>query len=118
MTLSVRLSTLSVLLLGFLLNGCASTGKGTPAADVTNNNANAPKNSTTEAGSASATQASTGATPGAANANKVAAADKGAALNRKNEPVSNGPVFKNGAPPASYPTINKKDPWESMNRSI
>jgi phospholipid-binding lipoprotein MlaA len=37
--------------------------------------------------------------------------------NRQTEAIE-GPVFKNAAPPATYPPYSKKDPWESVNRKI
>ncbi|HET7061938.1 MAG TPA: VacJ family lipoprotein, partial [Nitrosospira sp.] len=84
------------------------------------NKTSASKNSTTDssATAAASTPEPSSVTPGATNSNKVAAVDNSSAPNRNNGSASNGPVFKNGAPPDSYPTVNKKDPWESMNRSV
>jgi phospholipid-binding lipoprotein MlaA len=116
MTLSVRLSTLSVLLLGFLLNGCASTSKSTPA-DAASKTSALKSSSMNSATAAPDTPGSSGAgTSGGSE--KVAAVD-GNSTNRKSDAATdNGPVFKNAAPPSSYPSVNKKDPWESVNRSI
>jgi phospholipid-binding lipoprotein MlaA len=59
------------------------------------------------------------ATDGSASAEKNAAAAKTASVedNRQAEAIE-GPVFKNAAPPATYPPYSKKDPWESVNRKI
>ncbi len=46
------------------------------------------------------------------SANKTASVSDGT-----QEPVE-GPVFRNAAPPATYPAYSKKDPWESVNRKI
>ncbi len=126
MTFSVRLSTLSVLLLGFFLNGCASTNKSVPADTATAGNsatkASAPANSSENSGTSSSLDSSAS---GSSNAAASAGSDKSAAMgnssasNQKNATAEpDGPVFKNGAPPKSYPAVNKKDPWESVNRSI
>ena len=67
-------------------------------------------------GSVAAEDPSVDASPSAKN---EASADKSASVsdNAKLEPVE-GPVFKNAAPPATYPAYSKKDPWESVNRKI
>ncbi|HKX52497.1 MAG TPA: VacJ family lipoprotein [Nitrosospira sp.] len=48
-----------------------------------------------------------------ASATKTASVDD----NRPAEAVE-GPVFRNAAPPATYPAYSRKDPWESVNRKI
>ena len=125
MTIPVRLSILSVLLLGFLLNGCASTGKSTAAADGTASKTSAVKNPSTDSNATKTlgTSAGSSLSTGAGAPEKLASAELAAVdsvtFNRKSDAsTNNGPVFKNAAPPSSYPTVNKKDPWESMNRSI
>ncbi|MDE2366077.1 MAG: VacJ family lipoprotein [Betaproteobacteria bacterium] len=120
MTRSVRLSSLLVLLLASFLNGCASTSKSTTASDTTNNTSAAANSSTATTGSSDTSVPS--GTQSAGN-DKTVSADNGSGTAAKNgrkkgTESSSGPVFKNGAPPASYPTVNKKDPWESVNRSI
>ncbi|SEK89911.1 phospholipid-binding lipoprotein MlaA [Nitrosovibrio tenuis] len=123
MTRSVRLSSLLILLLASFLNGCATTNKNTTASDA-NTNASPVASSSTAADSntAAGTSASNGsASSNNTNNNKNASADNSGAANnggKKGAESYNGPVFKNGAPPASYPAVNKKDPWESMNRSV
>jgi phospholipid-binding lipoprotein MlaA len=123
MTRSVRLSSLLVLLLASFLNGCASTNKNATASDATNKTSTAANSSTantspsdTGVPSSSTDSSSTDST----SSNKIVSADKSvpASNDQKGVEPYNGPVFKNGAPPASYPTVNKKDPWESMNRSV
>lgn len=118
MTRSVRLSSLLVLLLASFLNGCASTNKSATANDA-NNKTSTAANSSAANNSPSDTNAPSNSTGGATN-NNASAAQSVAANNdqKKGAETYNGPVFKNGAPPASYPTANKKDPWESMNRSV
>ncbi len=59
------------------------------------------------------------AADGSAPAEKNASSAKTASVddNRQAEAIE-GPVFKNAAPPATYPTYSKKDPWEPVNRKI
>jgi phospholipid-binding lipoprotein MlaA len=123
MTRSVRLSSLLVLLLASFLNGCASTNKSATANDANNNKMNAAANSSAANSSSNSSPSDTNApssSTGSAANNNASAAQSVAANNnqKKGAETYNGPVFKNGAPPASYPTVNKKDPWESMNRSV
>ena len=56
---------------------------------------------------------------GSAFAEENASATKTASVddNRQADTVE-GPVFRNAAPPATYPAYSKKDPWESVNRKI
>lgn len=113
MTHFVRYSTLSMVLLGFSLAGCATTSKNTTADKITDTN-----------------------TTTSANINSSASDDAGVLLNTStNASVSDivpttddlikeprepfeGPVFKNAAPPAVYPGFSKRDPWEPMNRAV
>lgn len=59
------------------------------------------------------------AADGSASAGENAPATKTASVdeNRQAEAVD-GPVFKNAAPPGTYPAYSRKDPWESVNRKI
>jgi phospholipid-binding lipoprotein MlaA len=118
MTRSVRLSSLLVLLLASFLNGCASTNKSATANDVNNKTSTAANSSAANTGPSDTNASSTNSDAG--NNKNASAANSSAASNdqKKGTETYNGPVFKNGAPPASYPTVNKKDPWESMNRSV
>ena len=119
MTRSVKLSSLLVLLLASFLNGCASTNKSATANDANNKTSTAANSSAANTGP-SDTNASSSTNSDAGNNKNASAANSSAASNdqKKGTETYNGPVFKNGAPPASYPTVNKKDPWESMNRSV
>jgi phospholipid-binding lipoprotein MlaA len=118
MTRSVKLSSLLVLLLASFLNGCASTNKSATANDANNKTSTAANSSAANTGpsdtNASSTNSDAGNNKNASGANSSAASND----QKKGTETYNGPVFKNGAPPASYPTVNKKDPWESMNRSV
>ena len=121
MTRSVRLSSLLIVLLASFLNGCATTNKNknAGASDATSTASPAADSSTALSSTAASTSASN--TSAQSNNNKNASADNSGAANndrKKTAESHNGPVFKNGAPPASYPAANKKDPWESMNRSV
>jgi phospholipid-binding lipoprotein MlaA len=132
MTRSPKHSTLLVLLLGFLLNGCATTDKNAKA-DKGAENATAASTSaqgdTTAATTAPTTVNGATASSGtnvtnSGNAEKSATANAGnntgsASDTAKKAAVApvGGPVFKNGAPTA-YPPYSKKDPWESMNRAV
>ena len=118
MTRSVRLSSLLVLLLASFLNGCASTNKSATANDANNKTSTAANSSAANTGPSDTNASSTNSDAG--NNKNASAANSSAASNdqKKGTETYNGPVFKNGAPPASYPTVNKKDPWESMNRSV
>jgi phospholipid-binding lipoprotein MlaA len=75
-----------------------------------------------DAGTAAGVPTDTSANASAsADTSTNASSDKStAANNEKSLPGSaGGPVFKNTAPPASYPKYtDKKDPWESMNRKV
>src|SRR6185437_1936247 len=117
MTRSVKLSSLLVLLLASFLNGCASTNKSATANDANNKTSTAANSSAANTGPSDTNASSTNSDAG--NNKNASAANSSAASNdqKKGTETYNGPVFKNGAPPASYPTVNKKDPWESMNRS-
>jgi len=118
MTRSVKLSSLLVLLLASFLNGCASTNKSATANDANNKTSTAANSSAANTGpsdtNASSTNSDAGNNKNASGANSSAASND----QKKGTETYNGQVFKNGAPPASYPTVNKKDPWESMNRSV
>jgi phospholipid-binding lipoprotein MlaA len=118
MTRSVRLSSLLVLLLASFLNGCASTNKSATANDANNKTSTAANSSAANTGPSDTNASSTNSD--AENNKNASAANSSAASNdqKKGTETYSGPVFKNGAPPASYPTVNKKDPWESMNRSV
>jgi len=118
MTRSVKLSSLLVLLLASFLNGCASTNKSATANDANNKTSTAANSSAANTGPSDTNASSTNSDAG--NNKNASAANSSAASNdqKKGTETYNGPVFKNGAPPASYPTVNKKDPWESMNRSV
>ncbi|HEV7930391.1 MAG TPA: VacJ family lipoprotein [Nitrosospira sp.] len=125
MTRTVKPSILLSLLLGFFLNGCATTNKSVTADTNTSATTNAPVNtgtSTSTATSANPAVVNSAApvsnTPAAAgvSANKSVKADN----NRKDaqEPFD-GPVFKNAAPAAHPATFrNKEDPWEPVNRKV
>ena len=118
MTRSVKLSSLLVLLLASFLNGCASTNKSATANDANNKTSTAANSSAANTGPSDTNASSTNSDAG--NNKNASAANSSAASNdqKKGTETYSGPVFKNGAPPASYPTVNKKDPWESMNRSV
>ncbi len=125
MTRSVRLSSLLIVLLASFLNGCATTNKNATASDETNKASPAASAGT---GAESATAGSTAATVASGTAASTSASNTGTQSNGNGDAANNdrkkgtesysGPVFKNGAPPASYPAVNKRDPWESVNRSI
>ena len=127
---SFKFPILSVLLLGFFLNGCATTKSAKDSATTsTNATANASTSATTDTTGATNTTspANTGdAANTSASANVSASADTntptnsdGTANNQKDPQASfSGPVFKNVAP-TTYPiTYSKKDPWEPMNRAV
>ncbi len=117
MTRSVRLSSLLVVLLASFLNGCATTNKNATASDASNE-----ANPTASASTGAEPNAAAGstATNSASNTGTQSSGNSGAANNdrKKGTESYSGPVFKNGAPPANYPAVNKRDPWESVNRSI
>jgi phospholipid-binding lipoprotein MlaA len=135
MTRSSRYSTLLILLLGFFLNGCATTdknakaGKNTestpaPIADSAAKADNGAKADSTAA--AGATTSSVAGASSGTNAANSGGAEKNATVNSGTTSDSakksaaapvDGPVFKNGAP-AAYPPYSKKDPWEPMNRAV
>ncbi len=114
----VRSSTISILLLGFLLNGCATTNKSATAGKSASTDTSASADTSAAATGASAdTSANTSAS---ADTSISASTDKSTAANsEKSSPESvSGPVFKNGAP-APYPKYtDKKDPWEPVNRKV
>ncbi|HVW63549.1 MAG TPA: VacJ family lipoprotein [Nitrosospira sp.] len=135
MTRSSRYSTLLILLLGFFLNGCATTDKNVKADKNTENgpaaaadsgaktDSSAKAGSDAVAGTTANSTAGTGSGTNAANndgtAKNVPASASAAPDSAKTgaqAPVS-GPVFKNAAPSA-YPPYSKKDPWEPMNRAV
>ncbi len=122
----VKPSTLSLLLLGFFLNGCATANKNTTTdtntAAGTNTSADtdaaADKSIIPVAASTTSASASTGVSASADSAPSVNI-DRTSENKRKEALESfNVPVFKNAAPPASYPAYSKKDPWEPMNRAV
>lgn len=118
MTRSARYSALSMVLLGFFLNGCATTNKNTTTDKVTDTNAT------------TSTNVNSGALDDAGvllNTSMSASPDTNALVNDNNATTDNqkkeqqefeGPVFKNAAPPATYPGFTKRDPWEPMNRAV
>lgn len=141
----LRPSALSLILLGFFLNGCATTNKNTTADTNTaantdpseNPSTSVDKSATTDTAATTATTAitattATASTDASAETSAMAststgvpadsaasASNSGATNNEKEERESfNGPVFKNAAPPATYPAYSKRDPWEPMNRSV
>jgi phospholipid-binding lipoprotein MlaA len=128
MTRSSRYSTLLILLLGFFLNGCATTDKNAKAGKSTENTPAPTADAGATAGSTTAASAAMSSTAGASSGTN--AADKGSteknasatgpaadsAKKGATAPVE-GPVFKSGAP-ADYPPYSKKDPWEPMNRAV
>lgn len=116
----VRSSTL-ILLLGFLLNGCATTNKSTTTSESASAHASAPATSApVDDTSTSATGTKSADTITSADTSKGASTDKSAAANNgKSSPESaSGPVFKNGAPTAYPKYRDKKDPWEPVNRKV
>jgi len=134
---SSRYSTLLILLLGFFLNGCATTDKNakadkgmentsTPVADSgAKADSSAKAGSAAAAGTTAGSVAGTGSGTNAANSDSatkntnVSASAAAASDNARKDsqaPVS-GPVFK-AAAPTSYPPYSKKDPWEPMNRAV
>lgn len=121
----VRSSTLSILLLGSLLTGCATTQKSATTGESASADASASAPSTPVDPGTSVTSAtkdvSTDATTSADTSTGTGAStDKSAAANiDKSSPESaSGPIFKNGAPTAYPKYTDKKDPWEPMNRKI
>lgn len=117
----VRSSTLSIVLLGFLLNGCATTNKSATAGKSASTDTSASATSASADTSAAATGASADTsanTSASADTSISASADKStAADSEKRSPESvSGPVFKNGAPYPKY--TDKKDPWEPVNRKV
>lgn len=130
----VKPSTLSLLLLGFFLNGCATTNKN-PATDTNTaaDNTSTSANTSAAADKSSRTADPAGATSASASTGTSASADsappadldssaingRAGDKNQKEESESfNGPVFKNAAPPAAYPAYSRRDPWESTNRAV
>lgn len=109
----VRSSTISILLLGFLLNGCATTNKGATADKSASTDTSASATSAPAETSAAATGVSADTSANtSASADKITTADS-----EKRSPESiSGPVFKNGAPHPKY--TDKKDPWEPVNRKV
>jgi phospholipid-binding lipoprotein MlaA len=123
MTRTVKPSILLSLLLGFFLNGCATTNKSVTADKDTSTTTNAPANTSTSTAISAAPAVVNGAaavsnTPptASASANTNVKADN----NRKDAPESfDGPVFKNAAPAADPATFrSKEDPWEPVNRKV
>jgi phospholipid-binding lipoprotein MlaA len=120
MTRTVKPSIVLSLLLGFLLNGCATANKSAPS------DANHSANKSVPASTAPSASAEADANSAAAATNTPATADAFAnasakADNRpKDSPESfEGPVFKNATPavdPAAF--RNKEDPWEPVNRKV
>jgi phospholipid-binding lipoprotein MlaA len=125
MTRTVKPSILLSLLLGFLLNGCATTNKSVTADMNTSATANASASTSTTTSVAPLGTASAAAgtnTPANTPPNTSVSANTSATTdsNRKDaqEPFD-GPVFKNAAPavdPAAF--RSKEDPWEPVNRKI
>ncbi|MDQ3184961.1 MAG: VacJ family lipoprotein [Pseudomonadota bacterium] len=121
-----KFPVLTILLLGFVLNGCATTNK---TNKIAKESAATNTNVTTNTGGDSAsgngtvdTNASANTTPSAnigASTDKNAPADSSAITNNRKDSKESfsGPVFKN-AGPTTYPTYDKKDPWEPMNRAV
>mgnify|MGYP006188774449 CR=1 FL=1 len=122
----VKPSTLSLLLLGFLLDGCATANKNTTTDANTAAATNASANTNAVADKAVIASAASTADPVASTSpsapvDSVSSADidRASDNNRKEGQESfNGPVFKNAAPPATYPAYSKEDPWEPMNRAV
>jgi phospholipid-binding lipoprotein MlaA len=126
---SSKYSTLLVLLLGFLLNGCATTDKNAKA-DKSAEHTPPPTASTSvkaDTGGTNNNTTSAAAPSPDMSVTNSGKAEKNAPANPVNNPDSakigtaasvSGPVFKNGAPAAAYPPYSKKDPWESMNRAV
>jgi phospholipid-binding lipoprotein MlaA len=124
-----------ILLLGFFLNGCATTDKNAKAGKSTEStpapmadsgakaDTGAKADSTAAAGATTSSVAGASSGTSAANsggAEKNATANSGTASDSAKKNASapvDGPVFKNGAP-AAYPPYSKKDPWEPMNRAV
>src|SRR5690554_3012169 len=119
----VKPSTLSLLLLGFLLDGCATANKNTTTdvntAAATNASANTnalADKPITESAASMADPAASTAPSTAVDSVPEANIDRASDNNRKEGLESfDGPVFKNAAPPATYPPYSKEDPWEPMN---
>lgn len=122
----VKPSTLSLLLLGFLLDGCATANKNTTADTNTAaaNNASVTTDAVADKAVMTNTESmadpATPAMPGpAVDSVSSANVDRASDNNGKEGLESfDGPVFKNAAPPASYPPYSKEDPWEPMNRAV
>ena len=119
MTHFVRYSTLSMVLLGFFLSGCATTNKSTTADKITDTNTttSANVNSSASDDTALLLNTSTSASPDT-NASVKDIAPTTDNLKKEQREAYEGPVFKNAAPPATYPGFSKRDPWEPMNRAV
>lgn len=121
MTRTVKPSILLSLLLGFLLNGCATTNKSATTDTNTSASASVPANTSISTGTTSPVATSPAAvsntpTTTGASADTSVKADN----NLKDGPESfDGPVFKNAAPAVDPATFrSKQDPWEPVNRKI
>ncbi|PTR14695.1 phospholipid-binding lipoprotein MlaA [Nitrosospira sp. Nsp2] len=134
MTRTVKPSILLSLLLGFFLNGCATTNKSATADTNTSASTSIPANASTSDSTSATLLAATSAaavttTPATTSASSVsnspattsAPASTGvkADNNRKDASESfDGPVFKNAAPADPATFRSKEDPWEPVNRKV
>jgi phospholipid-binding lipoprotein MlaA len=121
MTRTVKPSILLSLILGFLLNGCATTNKSATADTNTSASASVPTNTGTSTSTTPPVATSPAAITIAPATDSVSASTSVKADNsRKDRPESfDGPVFKNAAPAVDPATFrSKQDPWEPVNRKI
>jgi phospholipid-binding lipoprotein MlaA len=124
---------LLMLLLGFLLAGCAMTNQNTTAKSTTADgivadsaavdkapadNIPAPADSVSDNGATAKRAAMDSASDNSSAAVNGNGSGDTANNDRKLADPSKGPVFKNGAPIPYAAYTSKKDPWEPMNRAV
>ena len=121
MTRTVKPSILLLLLLGFFLNGCATTNKSATPDTNTSASASVPANTSTSTSTTPPVATSPAAvldtpTTTDASANTSVKADNDL---KDGQETLGMPVFKS-AGPAAHPTTfrSKQDPWEPVNRKI
>jgi len=121
MTRTVKPSILLLLLLGFFLNGCATTNKSATADTNTSASASVPANTSTPTSTTPPVATSPAAVSNTPPTTGVASNTSVKADNDLKDGLETlgMPVFKS-AGPAAHPTTfrSKQDPWEPVNRKI